>query len=196
MAAKSANSPLPEGQKPSEAATERVTAPDTDSAILQAKLDKAEAEKAQALEDAKAMEAAFKKSQELLAKAQEPVVVAPPVAAAPVPQLPRNMRVERAGTISAQYSTRWPQIRGGTCEFCGVLDPNVPAQYQYKLCPHFRGMTARCTYCPENKDPDEITYHANMNVATHPDNPGTIIMWCNSYACSDAHIKRFNKANS
>lgn len=123
-----------------------------------------------------------------------PVVEAiqPPAA----PSLPRNMRVERSGNVSAQYSTRWPQIRGGTCEFCGTLDGNVPAQFQYKLCPHFRGMSARCTYCPENKDPDEITYHSNMNVATHPDNPSVVIMWCDSYACSDAHLKRFNKANS
>lgn len=173
-------------------ATERVPAPDTttmpvdpDKEELQRKLAEAEADKEAALAQ--------------LEKATQPPPVQPPppVVEAPyVSPLPRNMRVERSGNVSAQYSTRWPQIRGGTCEFCGVLDPNVPAQFQYKLCPHFRGMTARCTYCPENKDPDEITYHAMMNVATHPENPNTIIMWCNSYACSDAHIKRFNKATA
>lgn len=172
-------------------ATERELAPETEVPVavdvekeeLKAKLAEAEKDRDGALE--------------LLDKATQPApiqVVLPPVVQSPLPQLPRNMRVERAGNVSAQYSTRWPQIRGGTCEFCGVLDPNVPAQYQYKLCPHFRGMTARCTYCPENKDPDEVAYHANMNVATHPDNPGTIIMWCNSYACSDAHIKRFSRS--
>lgn len=172
-------------------ATEREPAPETVTQVPEVDVEKeeltrklAEAEKDK--DDALA----------LLEKATQPIpVVLPPASSNPaLPQLPRNMRVERAGNISAQYSTRWPQIRGGVCEFCGVLDPNVPAQFQYKLCPHFRGMTARCTYCPENKDPDEIVYHANMNVATHPDNPGTIIMWCDSYACSDAHIKRFSRS--
>lgn len=167
-------------------ATERVPAPDTDpeKEELQRKLAEAEADKEAALAQ--------------LEKATQPPPPPPPPVAAPpyVAPLPRNMRVERSGTLSTQYSTRWPQIRGGTCEFCGVLDQNVPAQFQYKLCPHFRGMTARCTYCPENKDPDEITYHSTMNVATHPDDPRTIIMWCNSFACSDAHIKRFNKATA
>lgn len=172
--------------------TEQVPAPDTampeespEVLALKQQLAEAELDKESALAQ--------------LAKATEPSVVptvefvAPP---APVAQLPRNMRVERSGNISAPSSVRWPQIRGGTCEFCGVMDPNQPAQMQYKMCPHFRGMTARCTYCPENKDPDDITYHANLNVATHPDNPNTIIMWCNSYACSDAHIKRWSKATA
>lgn len=170
------------------AATERESAPDTTTTPeleeLKAKLAQVEADKEAALAQ--------------LEKATQPPPPPPPPVSPPPPaaMLPRNMRVERSGNISAAVSVRWPQIRGGTCEFCGVIDPAVPAQYQYKLCPHFRGMTARCTYCPENKDPDEVTYHANMNVAQHPDNPGVLIMWCNSFPCSDAHIKRFNKATA
>lgn len=160
-----------------------ISTPDPEKAALQRQLAEAEQDKEAAL-------AALEKATKL--PALPPVQFMPP----PQAQLPRNMRVERSGNVSAPTSVRWPQIRGGTCEFCGVLDPNVPAQYQYKLCPHFRGMSARCTYCPENKDPDEITYHANLNVATHPDNPNTLIMWCNSYACSDAHIKRWSKATA
>lgn len=165
--------------------TEQESAPDTvkiDPEVEELRRKLAEAEKDK--EDALVQ----------LEKATQPPP--PPPAPAYVSPLPRNMRVERSGNVSAQFSTRWPQIRGGTCEFCGVIDQNQPAQFQYKLCPHFRGMTARCTYCPENKDPDEIVTHAMMNVATHPDNPNTIIMWCNSYACSDAHLKRFNKATA
>lgn len=173
--------------------TEQVPAPDTDTITpeadhameeLKAKLAQAEKDKEEALA--------------LLDKATNVPPVAPVIIQAPQPvaRLPRTMQVERSGTVSAQYSVRWPQIRGGTCEFCGVMDPSQPAQYQYKMCPHFRGMTARCTYCPENKDPDEVTYHSNMNVAEHPDKPGVVIMWCNSYGCSDAHLKRFNKATS
>ncbi len=115
------------------------------------------------------------------------------VAPAWVPQAPRQMRVERQGASSEPYTQRFPQIRGGTCEYCGVLDKNVPAQYQYKLCPHYRGMQARCTYCPESKDPDEVVRQAGINVAAHPDNPNTLIMWCNSYECSRAHEKRFKR---
>lgn len=123
----------------------------------------------------------------------EPVVVAPPVY---TPPAPRQMRVERQGSQSEPFTRRFPQIRGGICEFCGVMDKNVPSQYQYKICPHYRGMQARCTYCPENKDPDEVIYHADLNVAESPDNPNVLIMWCNSYECSRAHEKRFKRATS
>jgi hypothetical protein len=119
-----------------------------------------------------------------------------PVQPAYVPPAPRQMRVERQGSQSEPYTRRFPQIRGGVCEYCGVLDPHVPSQFQYKLCPHYRGMQARCTYCPETKDPDEVVYHSNMNVAEHPDNPSTLIMWCDSYDCSRAHEKRFRRATS
>lgn len=118
----------------------------------------------------------------------QPVYV-PPIA-------PRQMHVERQGSQSEPYTQRFPQIRGGVCEFCGVLDKNVPSQFQYKLCPHYRGLQARCTYCPENKDPDDVVYHAAMNVASHPENPSTLIMWCDSYECSRAHEKRFKRSSS
>lgn len=124
-------------------------------------------------------------------------VSAPETVAIPQPTpAPRQMRVERQGSQSEPYTRRFPQIRGGVCEFCGVLDKNVPSQYQYKLCPHYRGMQARCTYCPENKDPDDTVYHAAMNVAEHPDTPGTLIMWCDTYECSRAHEKRFRRATA
>lgn len=113
-----------------------------------------------------------------------------------VPPMPRQMRVERQGATSEAYTRRFPQIRGGTCEYCGVLDKTVPAQYQYKLCPHYRGMEARCTYCPPTANPDEVIYRADMNVAESPYNPGELIMWCNSYECSRAHEKRFKRSAS
>lgn len=180
----------PDDPKWSKDATERELAPDTvtpdpEKEELQRKLAEAEADKEAAL-------AQLEQATQAPPPPPEPVTVAAPY----VSPLPRNMRVERSGNISAQYSTRWPQIRGGTCEFCGVLDGNVPAQYQYKLCPHFRGMPARCTYCPENKDPDEIVYHAVLNVATHPDDPSTVIMWCNASSCAEAHLKRFSRATT
>lgn len=106
---------------------------------------------------------------------------------------PQQMRIERQGSRSEPFTKRWPRVVGGICEFCGVLDKNVPSQYQYKICPHYRGMELRCSYCAESKNPDEVVYHANMNIAGHPDKPNELIVWCNSYECSEAHLKRFRR---
>lgn len=130
-------------------------------------------------------------------KIVEKIVEVEKIVYVPTPQpAPRQMRVERQGAKSEPYTQRHPQVRGGICEFCGVLDPNVPSQFQYKLCSHYRGMQLRCSYCPENKDPDEVIYHSNLNIASHPDNPQTLIVWCDSFNCSDAHIKRFQRSKS
>ena len=121
---------------------------------------------------------------------QEPA----PVTVPQVSIAPRQIRVERQGTKSEPYVHHLPQVRGGICEWCGVLDKNVPSQYQYKLCAHFRGMELRCSYCPENKDPDDVVYHSTLNIVEHPDKPDTLIVWCNSYECSRAHESRFKRA--
>lgn len=106
---------------------------------------------------------------------------------------PRQMRVERQGSKSEPYVRHYPDIRGGTCEYCGVLDRNVAAQDQYKMCPHYRGMQARCSYCPDTKDPDEVIRSMRLQVVDHPDRPGTLIMVCDATTCGDAHIKRFQR---
>lgn len=105
--------------------------------------------------------------------------------------MPRQKQLERQGDATAPYSHRSPQVRGGVCEYCGVLDPNTPSQFQYKLCPHYRGMQLRCTYCPQSKDVDDVVYHSTLNVAEHPDNPNKLIVWCDSYDCSKKHTDRF-----
>lgn len=120
--------------------------------------------------------------------AQEPMSV-------PRPELgPRQMMVERQGVQAEPRTRRFPQVRAGICEFCGVLDPNVPSEHQYKLCPHYRGMQLRCSYCDASKNPDDIIGHSVMNVAEHPDKPGTMIVWCDSYECSRKHEARFKRA--
>lgn len=126
--------------------------------------------------------------------APETAVVEPVYQPAYIAPQPREMRVERQGNRSEPYTRRHPQVRGGVCEYCGVIDGNYPSQHQYKLCPHYRGMQLRCSYCPENKDPDEVVTHAVLNVAEHPDNPNTLIVWCDSYECSRAHEARFKRA--
>lgn len=121
-----------------------------------------------------------------------PVIVE--LAAAPVAP-PRARQIERQGLRSEPYTRRLPQVRGGVCEHCGILDKNVDAKDQYKLCPHYRGMQLRCSYCDESKNPDDVIYHSNMNVAEHPDNPNTLIVWCDSYECSRKHEQRFKRSN-
>ena len=116
---------------------------------------------------------------------------APATASQPQWIMPRQKTIERQGDVSAPYSIRYPQVRGGICEYCGVIDPSQPSQYQYKLCPHYRGMQLRCTYCPQTKDSDDVIYHADMNIAEHPDNPDKLVVWCNSYDCSKKHLERF-----
>lgn len=123
-------------------------------------------------------------------------VAAPVIKTPEVPYVPpRRKSIERLGMKSEPYTRRWPQVRGGICEFCGVLDRNVPSEHQYKLCPHFRELgQLRCSYCDESKNPDDIIHHSNLNIAEHPDNPDKLIVWCNSYECSRKHEARFKKS--
>ncbi len=105
--------------------------------------------------------------------------------------MPRNKTLERQGGTTSGYSRRYPEIRGGICEYCGVLDGNLPSEMQYKLCEHYRGMQMRCAYCPESKNPDDIINHSRLQVADHPDNPDKLVVWCDSYECSKKHLERF-----
>ena len=135
----------------------------------------------------KQVEPDFEENQDqpLTEQVQAPVTYMPP---------PKRVHVEREGNRSEPLATPWPQIRGGICDFCGVLDPYVESKFQYKLCPHYRGLDARCTYCPESKDPNDVVYHEVLRVMEYPIGSGTLIMWCGSFNCSQAHEKRFKRA--
>ena len=118
--------------------------------------------------------------------------VAPEPVAPVVQQAPLAPTIERQGSRTVPVTRRWPQVRGGLCEFCGVMDKNFRSEDQYKLCPHFREIgQLRCSYCDESKNPDDIIYHSVLNIAAHPDNPDKLIVWCNAYTCSQKHEKRF-----
>lgn len=112
------------------------------------------------------------------------------------PDTVMQVQVERQGAGRTQSSGRYPQVRGGVCEFCGILDKYLPSEMQYKLCPHFRGLELRCSYCPETSDPTAVVGHNVLNVAHHPDNPSKLVVWCGSYTCSEAHTKRFTPGRS
>ena len=110
-------------------------------------------------------------------------------------QPPRQ--TERRGGMTVPYTRMYPLIRGGQCEACGTLDKDMPATYQYKICPHFRGMgELGCTYCDPTKDPEEVTRVSVLKVHDHPydkDQMGrpTLVVVCDSYDCSTKHRQRF-----
>jgi hypothetical protein len=109
--------------------------------------------------------------------------------------LPRNMRLTPRGVSSAPMSRRFPQIRGGQCEFCGTLDSYQPGDMQYKLCPHYRGMEMKCVYCGDKRNQDEVVRNSTLNVAEHPYRPGELLVWCNSFECVKAHEQAFKQAS-
>ncbi len=104
---------------------------------------------------------------------------------------PRNMRLERQGADTVPVSRVFPRVRGGQCEYCGVVDSRQPGHLQYKLCGHYRGMELKCVYCPAEKDQVEILRISILNVREHPYQPGTLIAWCNATECGRKHIERF-----
>ncbi len=108
---------------------------------------------------------------------------------------PKNMRLTPRGTSSAPMSRRFPEVRGGQCEYCGTLDPSQPGDYQYKFCPHYRGMDLKCVYCNANKDQEEVVRNSTLNVAEHPYRPGELIVWCKAFECSKKHEEAFKQAS-
>lgn len=114
-------------------------------------------------------------------------------ATAPTPQslAPREMRQMRQGPTNSPVSRRFPQVRGGVCEKCGVIDRNVASQFQYQLCNHYRGKQLMCDYCPDTVDPNEVIRSTVLNVAEHPFQPGFLVVWCDRYECGKAHNERF-----
>lgn len=117
--------------------------------------------------------------------------MAPAAPAATQWVMPRQMRVERMGDIASPVTAYYPQVRGGVCEFCGVLDPRLPGAEQYKLCPHYRGQQLRCTYCPPSANVQEVIAHSVLNVRGHPTDPSALVVFCDSFNCSQKHEQRF-----
>lgn len=105
--------------------------------------------------------------------------------------MPNTKYVERQGAIAAPFVRRYPEVRGGVCEHCGVIDPNVPSKDQYKLCEHYRGQQLQCSYCPAEKDPDEVISRSAMLISDHPSDPNKLVVLCNSYECAEKHLDRF-----
>ncbi len=109
----------------------------------------------------------------------------------PMPQAPRQKRIERQGSANEPYVHHYPQVRGGVCEHCGVIDPYQPSEMQYKLCPHYRGQQLQCSYCDATRNPDEVIRRHVLNITDHPTNPDALVVCCDDYRCVNAHHERF-----
>lgn len=102
------------------------------------------------------------------------------------------MQIERKGSQTMPVTTMWPRIIGGLCEFCGVMDPNLPSHEQYKMCMHFSGIgEIQCSYCEQTADPVDVIKKAEIKVHQSPSNPNEVVVVCDKFRCTDAHIKRF-----
>ena len=100
--------------------------------------------------------------------------------------------IERMGSKAEPYVRHYPQVIGGVCEYCGVLDPKVPSERQYTLCNHYKGYELQCSYCDETKNPDEVNYKATLNITDHPTS-GELVVCCDSYTCLGKHRARFQR---
>ena len=105
---------------------------------------------------------------------------------------PRNMHITQPGESSVPVSRRFPDVRGGVCEYCGVIDRNYPGDQQYKLCPHYKGMNLKCTFCKEGDDHEQVVRMSKMLVMEDPYLPGNLITHCGKYECQRKFEKRFN----
>lgn len=104
-----------------------------------------------------------------------------------------QVRVERMGAKAEPYVRHYPQVIGGVCEFCGVIDRNKPSTEQYKLCDHYKNLELRCSYCDESKNPTDVIYRSTLNITDHPQNPGTLVVCCDSFTCLGKHQARFQR---
>ncbi len=103
--------------------------------------------------------------------------------------------IERQGRQGVPMVRRYPEVRGGICEFCGVINPSKPSTEQYKLCPHFKDIgELRCSYCDATKNPEEVIYKSVMNTYEHPDNPAKLVVVCDNFTCIQKHQERFQTA--
>ena len=100
--------------------------------------------------------------------------------------------IERQGVQGVPMVRHYPIIYAGTCESCGVMDPNARAEDQYKLCKHYKGMNLKCVFCPEAKDHDEVVRASKMLVMEDPYSPGNLVTLCGSYECTRKFEKKYN----
>src|SRR5262245_58081989 len=104
---------------------------------------------------------------------------------------PREKQVARFGPGTTLVSRSYPRVLAGTCEHCGVLNPNVAGELQYKFCPHYNGMELKCSFCKENADHPQVVRMSEMLVRDDPHNPNQLVVLCKSYDCMRKYEEKY-----
>lgn len=110
-----------------------------------------------------------------------------------LPSVPRIKRIERQGVSTAPMVHHYPPIRGGLCDWCGVIDPQFKGP-QYQLCPHYRGQHIACSYCDSSRSQEELTKRTVFSVTDSPFNSEEMVVCCDNYECVKKHRARFDRS--
>lgn len=95
------------------------------------------------------------------------------------------------GASNVLTSERYPEIRGGVCEYCGVIDNNYSGP-QYKLCPHYKGRDMKCVFCKDSADHDDVIRQSKLLVMADPYNPNGLVTLCNRYECTRKFEEKYH----
>lgn len=106
--------------------------------------------------------------------------------------LPREMKIGRTGDGANIASRQYPDIRAGTCEYCGVINNNYSGDVQYKFCPHYSGMEMKCSFCKESANHPEVVRMSKMIVREDPYLPGQLVTLCGSYECTRKYENKYH----
>ena len=99
-----------------------------------------------------------------------------------VKKAPFQVKVSSSGG-GYPSARKLPDVIGGTCEFCGTLDPKIPADIQYSVCPHYTGVDIKCSYCPPGADHDEIRKTRRFSIKEFPVGSGQLDVCCDDLNC-------------
>lgn len=108
--------------------------------------------------------------------------------------LPKDLEIERVGGQLSGVTYEFPEVRGGVCTYCGVMNPNLPSTQQYKLCRHYAGKQLACSYCPQGKNADDVIEHSTLRVLLHPRDNRKLIVHCDSFNCLEKHKQEWQLA--
>ena len=104
----------------------------------------------------------------------------------------QDMRLTRPGESNEIVTRTFPNIKGGTCEYCGVIDPNYPGNVQYKFCQHYKGREMKCVFCKETVDHADVVRMSDLLVKEDPYSPGTLVTLCGSYECTRKYKAKYH----
>ena len=130
--------------------------------------------------------------EEVAEAAVQPLVPEKPVESVSLPAPLRTFSVERRGVSGFPSAAKQPRVVGGICEHCGVLDKNVAAHLQHKLCPHYTGVDLRCSYCPPDENLEHVLSKRELRIFEMPQGSGNLVVVCDDIRCTDKHLRRFN----